>query len=144
MNTCRICGETLKLTRSGLKYGAKVHTCPKCHTPYVDPKIVELATVSEQDRAGYRLKYATEGYMLKCLAAAVLITAISLGLGSSVLVSGLLPVILIFTGSYIGLYTLCFTRKFFFSFPRLMRESKQRMADNWYLLRLKACYSKAA
>ena len=125
-------------------YGTRVHTCPKCGAPYVDPKIVELAAVSESDRADYRLRYATESNLKKSLFAAFLLALASLSLVSGPLVHSLAQVALVFVGSFIGMNLVCFSVKFFVVFPKLARESAKRMTNAWYVMKLKACYSEAA
>ena len=144
MNRCRVCGDKLKLHNGAVTYGAKVHTCSTCGAPYVDPKIVELAAVSESDRAGHRLRYASGKNVKKSLAAALLITLAAAVLLSAPIVRELEALLLIFFGSFAGLSLVCFLVKFFFVFPRMARQSKQRMTDAWYLTKLKACYSRAA
>lgn len=144
MNTCRVCGEPLRMNTGSLKYGAKVHVCPKCRTPYIDPKIVELATVSERDRAGHRMKYATQMDNRLALFASIMTTLVSVIFISGYLVQGFLPMLLVFMGTYVGIHVASFCVKFFLVFPRLARESAKRMADAWYLTRLKACYTQAA
>lgn len=144
MSTCRICGETLPMNRGSLKYGAKVHLCPRCRTPYVDPKIIELATVSDCDRAGYRLKFATRIDRRLVLFASVLLSLVSTVFLSQPAVHSALSMLLVFAAVYVGILTLSFCVKFFLIFPKLARESAKRMADVWYLTRLKACYTKAA
>ncbi len=144
MNRCKVCGDRLKLRSGEIIYGAKVHTCPTCGAPYVDPKIVELAAISENDRATCRLRYATGKNVMKSLVAAMLITLASAALFSAPIVRELEALALVFLGSFAGLNLVSFLVKFYFVFPRLARESKRRMADAWYLTKLKACYSRAA
>ncbi len=144
MSTCRICGESLPMNMGSLKYGAKVHLCPRCRTPYVDPKIIELATVSKQDRAGHRMQYARQLDKKLVLFASVMVTLSATVFLSLPLVLGLLPMLLVFAASYVGVITLSFCVKFFLVFPKLARESTKRMADTWYLTRLKACSTNAA
>ena len=79
-----------------LQYGAKVHVCPRCRTPYVDPKIIELAAVPERDRAGHRMRYARQlDKRLALFAAAMMTLAASMFL-SGALVQGFWPLLLIF------------------------------------------------
>ena len=144
MSTCRVCGENLKLHRGTVTYGTRVHTCPRCGTPYVDPKIVELATVSESDRADFRLRYATQINLKKSLFAAFLMALASLTLVSGPLVRNPAQMALVFAACFVGMNLACFAVKFFVVFPKLARESSKRMTDAWYVLRLKACYSEAA
>ena len=127
-----------------LKYGAKVHVCPRCRTPYADPKIVQLAAVSEKDRAGHRMKYATGIDSARVLFASIMNTLVAAVFVSGSLVHGLWPMLLVFAGSYVGIHAVSFCVRFFLVFPRLARESARRMADTWYLTRLKACYTRAA
>lgn len=139
MTNCRVCGEPLRMNTGDLQYGAKVHVCPRCRTPYVDPKIIELAAVPERDRAGHRMRYARQlDKRLALFAAAMMTLAASMFL-SGALVQGFWPLLLIFAGTYAGIVGLSFGVKFFLVFPKLARESAKRMADTWYLTRLKAC-----
>ena len=68
--------------------------------------------------------------------AAVLLSGAPLG--------GLLPLLLVFVGTCLGMHGVSFCVRFFLLFPRLARQSAARMADTWYLTRLKACYTRAA
>lgn len=132
------------MTRGSLKYGAKVHVCPRCRTPYADPKIIELAAVSERDRADHRLRYARQLDGKKVLFAAALSTLAAAVLLSGAPLGGLLPLLLVFVGTCLGMHGVSFCVRFFLLFPRLARQSAARMADTWYLTRLKACYTRAA
>ena len=144
MNTCRVCGEPLRMSTGELKYGAAVHVCPRCRTPYVDPRIIELAAVPERDRAGHRMRYARQLDKRLALFASAMTTLTAAIFLSAAPVQGFLPLLLLFAGTYVGITTVSFCVKFFLVFPRLARESAARMADSWYLTRLKACYTKAA
>ena len=144
MSTCRICGERLRMTTGALRYGAKVHFCPRCRTPYVDPKIIELAAVSDHDRAGHRMKFATRIDRRHVLFASFMLTLVSSILLSQAPVRSFLPMLLVFAASNVGILAISFCVKFFLIFPKLARDSARRMADTWYLSRLKACCSSAA
>lgn len=144
MRNCRVCGEPLQMTKGQLKYGAKVHTCLRCGTPYLDPGIVELATVSDRDRAGHRMRYARQMDRNLVLFAAFVTTLAAGVFLSGSLVQGIFPLLLVFAGTYAGIHAVSFCVKFFLVFPKLARESTKRMADAWYLTRLKACCAKAA
>ena len=144
MSTCRICGESLRMNTGSLKYGAKVHVCPRCRTPYVDPKMIELATVSDYDRAGHRMRFARGIDRRLVLFTSFLLTLVSSVFLSQVPARGALSMLLVFASAYVGISTVSFCVKFFLVFPRLARESAKRMADSWYLSRLKACYTRAA
>ena len=144
MSTCRICGEKLKMSVGSQRYGATVHTCPKCGTPYVDPKIVEIATVPERERAKRRLSYAKEANQKMYLVAAGVFTLAMIAFNSTSMVHGFISMILLFAGIYAGINVIGFAVKFFLVFPKLAKESAIRMKDTWYLSKLKACYAKAA
>ncbi len=132
------------MNTGSLKYGAKVHVCPRCRTPYIDPKIVELAAVSDHDRADHRMKYARQIDSRLVLFTSFMTTLVSVLFISGSLVQGFFPMLLVFAGTYVGIHSISFCIRFFLVFPRLARESAARMADTWYLTRLKACYTKAA
>lgn len=132
------------MSTGDMKYGAMVHVCPRCRTPYIDPRIIELAAVPERDRAGHRMRYARQLDKRLALFASVMAALTAAIFLSGAPVHGFFPLLLIFVGTYAGITALSFCVKFFLVFPRLARESAARMADSWYLTRLKACYTKAA
>lgn len=144
LSTCRICGEKLKMSVGSQRYGATVHSCPRCGTPYVDPKIVEIATVPERERAKRRLSYAKEADQKMYLVAAGVFTLAMIAFTSASLVHSIISMLLLFVGVYAGINVIGFTVKFFLVFPKLTKESVIRMKDTWYLSKLKACYAKAA
>ena len=144
MSTCRICGETLKMNTGTLKYGARVNLCPRCRTPYIDPKIIELAAVPARDRENHRMRYAKQTDRKRTLIAAAVFTLALVAFTSNSLVHGLLPMLLVCAAVYACLHAVGFCAKYFLVFPLLARDSARRMQDSWYLTRMRACFKQAA
>ena len=110
----------------------------------MDPRIVELAAVPESDRAGHRLRYSTEENARRSLIIAGFITIVNMVFLSGALVQGFLPILLLFLGNFLGANILSFLVKFFVVFPKMIKASKKRMADTFYLMQMKAGYIPAA
>ncbi len=135
--TCKMCGYRLRAGTA--KYGARVLSCPRCGAPYVDPKIIELATISERSRESHRLKYATRmNQRMNALAAVMIVVALTMFVSSGV-VHGVLTMALLMLGVYIAINVVGFLVRYYIVFPKLLKDSAQRMNDTWYLARLKAC-----
>ena len=144
MSTCRMCGETIKMNTGSLKYGQKVNLCPRCRAPYIDPKIIELATVSDQAKAEHRMKYAVQSdQRLNAIASAVVTLALVMFVSGNA-INGFLQMILLFAGTFVGINVIGFLAKYFVLFPKLENDSEKRMKDTWYLSKMKACSVKAA
>ena len=135
--TCKMCGYRLRAGTA--KYGARVLSCPRCGAPYVDPQIIELATISERSRESHRLKYATRMDQKMNAIAAVIITVALTMFVSTGAVHGLLTMALLTLGVYIAINVVGFLVRYYIVFPKLLKDSTQRMNDTWYLARLKAC-----
>jgi hypothetical protein len=135
--TCKMCGHRLRAGTA--KYGARVLSCPRCGAPYVDPQIIELATISERSRESHRLKYATRmDQKMNALAAVMIVVALTMFVSSGV-VHGVLTMALLTLGVYIAINVVGFLVRYYIVFPKLLKDSAQRMNDTWYLARLKAC-----
>lgn len=135
--TCKMCGHRLRAGTA--KYGARVLSCPRCGAPYVDPQIIELATISHRSREKHRLKYARQMDQKMNALAAVIITVTLTMFVSTGAVHGVLTMALLTLGVYIAINVVGFLVKYYIVFPKLLKDSAQRMNDTWYLARLKAC-----
>ena len=135
--TCKMCGHRLKAGTA--KYGARVLSCPRCGAPYVDPQIIELATISERSRESHRLKYATRMNQRMNVLAAVIITVALTMFVSTGAVHSLITMALLTLGVYIAINVVGYLLRYYIVFPKLLKDSTQRMNDTWYLARLKAC-----
>lgn len=144
MSTCRMCGKTIKMNTGSLKYGQKVNLCPRCRAPYIDPKIIELATVPDETKSKYRMKYAIQSNQKLNAIASIVVTFALVMFVSGNLINGLLQMILLFTGTFVGINIIGFLAKYFVLFPKLENDSEKRMKDTWYLSKMKACSVKAA
>ncbi len=112
---------------------------PRCGAPYVDPQIIELATISERSRESHRLKYATRmNQRMNALAAVIITVALTMFVSTGA-VHGLLTMALLTLGVYIAINVVGFLVRYYIVFPKLLKDSAQRMNDTWYLARLKAC-----
>ena len=138
LEKCRICGEILKLTTGTERYGAKVHLCPRCKAPYIDPKIIELATVPERARASHRMRYAKQMDQRMLLIAAAVMTIAMHVFASTRLAHGFFGMLLMLGTVYAGLNVIGFCLRYFVAFPRLTKDSVYRMNDGWYLARLRS------
>ncbi len=144
MSTCRICGGTIRMNTGALTYGAKVNMCPRCGAPYVDPQIVELATISNRARAEHRMKYARQTDQKMNALSSFVITLALVVFVSGNSIHGFLQMLLVFAASFAGINVIGFCVKYFVIFPKMESDSEKRMKDTWYLTRMKACRTKAA
>ena len=144
MSTCRMCGETIKMNTGALKYGQKVNLCPRCRAPYMDPKIIELATVSEQAKAEHRMRYAKQSDQKLNAVASLVVTFALVMFASGNLINGFLQMMLLCAGTFVGINSIGFLAKYFVLFPKLANDSEKRMKDTWYLSKMRACSVKAA
>ena len=135
--TCKMCGHRLRAGTA--KYGARVLSCPRCGAPYVDPQIIELATISHRSREKHRLKYATQmDQRMNALAAVMIVVALTMFVSTGA-VHGVFSMVLLTLGVYIAINVVGFLVRYYIVFPKLLKDSTQRMNDTWYLARLKAC-----
>ena len=135
--TCKMCGHRLRAGTA--KYGARVLSCPRCGAPYVDPQIIELATISHRSREKHRLKYATQmDQRMNALAAVIITVALTMFVSTGA-VHGVFSMVLLTLGVYIAINVVGFLVRYYIVFPKLLKDSAQRMNDTWYLARLKAC-----
>ena len=135
--TCKMCGYRLRAGTA--KYGARVLSCPRCGAPYVDPQIIELATISHRSREKHRLKYATQmDQRMNALAAVIITVALTMFVSTGA-VHGVFSMVLLMLGVYIAINVVGFLVRYYIVFPKLLKDSTQRMNDTWYLARLKAC-----
>ena len=135
--TCKMCGYRLRAGTA--KYGARVLSCPRCGAPYVDPQIIELATISERSRESHRLKYAWQmDQKMNALAAVMIVVALTMFVSTGA-VHSLITMALLTLGVYIAINVVGFLVRYYIVFPKLLKDSAKRMNDTWYLARLKAC-----
>ena len=135
--TCKMCGHRLRAGTA--KYGARVLSCPRCGAPYVDPQIIELATISHRSREKHRLKYATQmDQRMNALAAVIITVALTMFVSTGA-VHGVFSMVLLTLGVYIAINVVGFLVRYYIVFPKLLKDSAKRMNDTWYLARLKAC-----
>lgn len=135
--TCKMCGHRLRAGTA--KYGARVLSCPRCGAPYVDPQIIELATISHRSREKHCLKYATQmDQRMNALAAVIITVALTMFVSTGA-VHGVFSMVLLTLGVYIAINVVGFLVRYYIVFPKLLKDSTQRMNDTWYLARLKAC-----
>lgn len=101
--------------------------------------IIEPATISHRSREKHRLKYAQQMDQKMNALAAVIITVALTMLVSTGAVHGVLTMALLTLGVYIAINVVGFLVRYYIVFPKLLKDSAQRMNDTWYLARLKAC-----
>lgn len=119
-------------------------SCPRCGAPYIDPQIIELATISERSREKHRLKYARQmDHKLNAVAALVISVALTM-LVSNGAVHGIISLLLLTLCAFAAINVVAFVAKYYLIFPKLIKDSTKRMNDTWYLARMKACMPKAA
>ncbi len=76
--------------------------------------------------------------------ASIVVTFVLVMFASGNLINGFLQMILLFTGTFVGINMIGFPAEYFVSFPKLAYDSEKRMKDTWYLTKMKACSVKAA
>lgn len=128
--TCKMCGYRLRAGTA--KYGARVLSCPRCGAPYVDPQIIELATISHRSREKHRLKYATQmDQRMNALAAVMIVVTLTMFVSTGA-VHGVFSMVLLMLGVYIAINVVGFLVRYYIVFPKLLKDSAKRMNDTWY------------
>ena len=101
--------------------------------------IIEPATISHRSREKHRLKYATQmDQKMNALAAVMIVVALTMFVSTGA-VHGVFSMALLTLGVYIAINVVGFLVRYYIVFPKLLKDSAQRMNDTWYLARLKAC-----
>ena len=80
---------------------------------------------------------------MNALAAVMIVVALTMFVSTGA-VHGVFSMVLLMLGVDIAINVVGFLIRYYIVFPKLLKDSAQRMNDTWYLARLKACTSKAA